>query len=50
MRDSAEYLGVSVKFVRKLINDDKLPSYKVGKLIFLKVEEIDSLIESTKMF
>lgn len=46
--DAAEYLGVSRDFIRDLINDG-LPCYKVRRVIFIKVSELDKMIEATKL-
>lgn len=48
IRDAAEYLGTSRDFVRDLI-EDGLPCYRLRKMIFVKVAELDAMIEKTKL-
>lgn len=48
VNDAAEYLGVSAKFVRSLM-EDGLSFYKVRKLVFLNKDEIDNYIAKHKI-
>lgn len=47
-RDAATYLGVAYETMRvwASIKRDKLPYYKVGKLVRYKIEDLDNYIKS----
>lgn len=44
-KDAAEYLGVSLSFIKKLCLGAKVPSYKVEGLVFLRKDELDRFIK-----
>lgn len=44
-KDAADYLGVSLSFIKKLCLDAKIPSYKVEGLVFVRKDELDRFIQ-----
>ena len=47
--EAQAYLGVSKGFMQNLREKGKLPYYKVGSVVFYRVEDIDRLIEDGKV-
>ena len=48
-RDCMNYLGVSRDFVDDLRESGKLSSFKVGHTVFVKTDDLDRLIENSKV-
>jgi excisionase family DNA binding protein len=43
--ESATYLGVAEKTIRRLIRDGKLPAYRLGnRVIKLKISDVESVL------
>lgn len=41
--EAADYLGLSIKSVRRLISCGDLPARRIGRLIRIRVEDLDTL-------
>lgn len=41
--EAADYLGLSIKSVRRLISTGDLPARRIGRLIRIRVEDLDTL-------
>ena len=46
---AAEYLTVSVRYVRTLLADRRLPYLKVGKYVRFDLDELDAWLESCRV-
>lgn len=46
--DVAAYLGISYVTVYRLVTEEKIPSFKIGKLWKFKASDLDKWIESGK--
>jgi len=46
--NAADYLGVSKDFIRDMISDG-LPCYKLRSMIFVRSDEIDKLLNKSKI-
>ena len=46
---AAELLGVVPRTLYRLIDEDKIPAYKMGRVIRLKVADVDSFLEQTRV-
>lgn len=44
-KDAASYLGMSVKTISRLREQGKLPWYQLDRMVLLKKDDIDRLIE-----
>lgn len=44
--DAAAYLGISYVTIYRLVELDKIPSYRIGKLWKFKVNDLDRWVES----
>ena len=49
IKDAAAYLGVSRDFVRDIISDGELHTYRLRHTIFLRKEEIDALLQGNRI-
>ena len=48
-KDAAEYLGVSVDYIKTLCNTAKMPWYKVGGLALIKKDDLDRYISKHRV-
>ncbi|NOZ62862.1 MAG: helix-turn-helix domain-containing protein [Calditrichaeota bacterium] len=46
LRDAAKFFHYSQDYLRKLINNDKLPAQKKGKLWYVRVRDVEKYLES----
>ena len=46
---AAERLGVSVRYVRRLVAERRIPYFKLGHLLRFDVEEVDAWLERAKV-
>lgn len=44
-KDAASYLGMSVKTISRLREQGKLPWYQLDRMVLLKKDDIDRLVE-----
>jgi excisionase family DNA binding protein len=48
-REASERLGVTLRTLYRFIDGGELPAYKMGRVIRLKADEVDTFIESTRI-
>jgi len=46
---AAEYLGVGERFIRRLVNERRVPFHRIGRRIRFKVEDLDRLFEEARV-
>lgn len=46
---AAEHLGVSVRFVRRLVDERRIPFVKLGKFVRFELCELDGWIKSQRV-
>ena len=46
---AAEYMGVTVRFVRRLVAERRIPFYRLGRLVRLKKTDIDEFINAGRV-
>lgn len=44
-KEAAEYLGISVDMVFKMVREKRIPHFRVGRRILFRVSSIDEWIE-----
>ena len=49
MNSKCERLGITLRTLYRLIDEGKLPAYKMGRVIRLKANEVDAFVESTRI-
>lgn len=47
--DAAAYLGITPRTLYRLIDDDELRAYRIGRVIRLKIADLDAFIESSRI-
>lgn len=47
--DAAEYLGTSVRFIRRLINERRIRFYRVGRHVRLSLVDLEQFVQSGKV-
>jgi excisionase family DNA binding protein len=47
IKESAKYLKMSIPGIRKYVNNGKLPGYRQGRIIRLKLSDLDALLTLT---
>jgi len=47
--EAAEYMNTTVRFVRRLIAERRIPFHKIGRHVRLKVEDVDAFIEAGRV-
>jgi excisionase family DNA binding protein len=45
--EAAEYLGVRVRFIRRLVNERRITFYKVGRFVRFSPEVLDQFLEDS---
>ena len=48
-QEAARYLGITPRTLYRFINDGALPAYKMGRVIRLKLTDLDSFIEGARI-
>ena len=48
-REASDRLGVTLRTLYRFIDEGNLPAYKMGRVIRLKADEVDTFIESTRI-
>jgi excisionase family DNA binding protein len=48
-KDASARLGITLRSLYRFIDEGDLPAYKFGRVIRMKVEDIDSFIESRRI-
>lgn len=46
---AADYLGVSERFMRRLVEERRIPYFKVGKFIRFSVEDLDDFLVAARI-
>ncbi len=47
--EACERLGITLRTLYRWIDEGKLPAYKIGRVIRLKVEEVDAFTASSRI-
>jgi excisionase family DNA binding protein len=47
--EACERLGITLRTLYRLIDEGKLPAYKIGRVIRLKAEEVDAFTASSRI-
>ena len=47
--EAAEYLGTSVRFVRRLVAERRIPFYKLGSHVRLKRRDLEAFVQAGKV-
>lgn len=47
--EACEMLGITLRTLYRLIDEGKVPAYKMGRVIRLRRIEIDAFVESTRI-
>lgn len=47
--EASERLGVTLRTLYRLVNEGRLPAYKIGRVIRLKEGDVDLFIESARI-
>jgi excisionase family DNA binding protein len=48
-QDAAKRLGVTSRTLYRFIDQGELPAYRLGRVIRLKLDEVDAFIESSRI-
>ena len=48
-KEAAERLGITLRTLYRFIDEGSLPAYKVGRVIRLKQDEVDTFIEGRRI-
>jgi excisionase family DNA binding protein len=49
VKEASLYLGVEVRFVRRLIAEKRIEYYKVGRLVRISPDELDRYLDSCRV-
>jgi excisionase family DNA binding protein len=47
--EAAERLGIVPRTLYRLINEGQIPAYKMGRVLRVKVSDLDSFLETTRV-
>ncbi|MGI8793646.1 MAG: helix-turn-helix domain-containing protein [Acidimicrobiales bacterium] len=47
--EAAEYLGVVLRTLYRLIDKDEIPAFKVGRVIRVKQADLDAFLETNRV-
>lgn len=47
--EASDRLGVTLRTLYRLVDEGRLPAYKIGRVIRVKEEDIDAFIESVRI-
>ncbi|MFI7674215.1 helix-turn-helix domain-containing protein [Actinophytocola sp. NPDC049390] len=47
--EAAEYMNTTVRFVRRLIAERRIPFHKVGRYVRLKVQDVEAFVEAGRV-
>ncbi len=48
-KEASDYLGVNLRTLYRFIDEGELVAYKFGRVIRLKVSDVESFVESAKI-
>lgn len=46
---AGDRIGITLRTLYRLIDEGRLPAYRMGRVIRLKVEDVDAFIESARI-
>lgn len=49
VEQAADYLNTSVRFIRRLIAERRIPFHKIGRHVRLSVEDLDAFINAGRV-
>lgn len=49
VEEAADYMNTSVRFVRRLIAERRIPFHKIGRHVRLRVQDIDAFIDAGRV-
>lgn len=49
VQEAAEYANITIRMVRRLVAERRVPFYKIGKHVRLAVVDLDHLIEAGRV-
>lgn len=49
VRGAAQHMGVTERFMRRLVEERRIPYYKVGKFVRFSEEDLDSFLTSVRI-
>ena len=47
--DAAAYLGITPRTINRLIDDGEIPAYRIGRVIRLRIADLDAFIEASRI-
>lgn len=47
--DAHEYLGVTLRTLYKMIDEGRLPAYKLGRVIRIKRKDVEAFVEQARI-
>ncbi|WP_324924954.1 helix-turn-helix domain-containing protein [Actinophytocola sp.] len=47
--EAAEYMNTTIRFVRRLIAERRIPFHKIGRHVRLKVQDVDAFIDAGRV-
>jgi excisionase family DNA binding protein len=49
VEQAADYLNTSVRFVRRLIAERRIPFHKIGRHVRLKVQDLEAFVDAGRV-
>lgn len=49
VQEAADYMNTTVRFVRRLISERRIPFHKIGRYVRLKVADVDAFIDAGRV-
>jgi excisionase family DNA binding protein len=47
--EAADYLGVSQRFIRRLVQERRIPFYRLGKLVRFDQRDLDAFLDNGRI-
>jgi excisionase family DNA binding protein len=47
--EAAQYLGVDPRTLRRLVNDDQLQAFRIGRLVRFRLEDLDDYLDRARI-
>ena len=48
-QDAARHLGITARTLYRLINEGEIPAYKLGRVLRLKLTDVEAFLESVRV-
>lgn len=48
-QDAARHLGITARTLYRLINEGEIPAYKLGRVLRLKLTDVETFLESARV-